>query len=57
VKVTPDAARRFLVARHFLAPPRSLGGGQDAVLEVIQKLGSISSAFWACSSAWSYLCA
>jgi uncharacterized protein YcaQ len=41
VRVTPEAARRFLVARHFLSPARSLAGGQDAVLEVIAKLGSI----------------
>lgn len=41
VKVTAEAARRFLVARHFLAPPRSLQGGPDAVLEVFGKLGSI----------------
>jgi uncharacterized protein YcaQ len=40
VKVTAEAARRFLVARHFLAPPRSLESGPDAVLEVIGKLGS-----------------
>jgi uncharacterized protein YcaQ len=41
VKVTAEAARRFLVARHFLAPARSLPGGPDAVLEVIRRLGSI----------------
>ncbi|HEU5244140.1 MAG TPA: crosslink repair DNA glycosylase YcaQ family protein [Gaiellaceae bacterium] len=41
MKVSPEAARRFLVARHFLAPARSLAGGQDAVLEVLRKLGSI----------------
>jgi uncharacterized protein YcaQ len=41
VKVTAAAARRFLVARHFLAPPRSLKGGAAAVLEVLRKLGSI----------------
>jgi uncharacterized protein YcaQ len=41
VKVTAEAARRFLVARHFLAPARSLDGGPDAVLEVFRKLGSI----------------
>ena len=41
MKVTPEAARRFLVARHFLAPARSLEGGPDAVLEVIRRLGSI----------------
>jgi uncharacterized protein YcaQ len=41
VKVAAEAARRFLVARHFLAPARSLAGGPDGVLEVIRKLGSI----------------
>jgi uncharacterized protein len=41
VNVTTDAARRFLVARHFLAPARSLEGGPDAVLEVFRRLGSI----------------
>ncbi|HJU36206.1 MAG TPA: crosslink repair DNA glycosylase YcaQ family protein [Gaiellaceae bacterium] len=41
MRVTAEAARRFLVARHFLAPPRSLAGGPDAVLEVVRKLGSI----------------
>jgi uncharacterized protein YcaQ len=41
VKFSAEAARRFLVARHFLAPARSLEGGPDAVLEVFGKLGSI----------------
>jgi uncharacterized protein len=41
VKVAAEAARRFLVARHFLAPARSLAGGLDGVLEVFRKLGSI----------------
>ena len=41
VKVTAEAARRFLVARHFLAPARSLAGGLDRVLEVFRRLGSI----------------
>ena len=41
VKVTPEDARRFLVARHFLAPARSLEGGPDAVLQVLHKFGSI----------------
>jgi len=40
VKVTAEAARRFLVARHFLAPARSLAG-LDGVLEVFRRLGSI----------------
>ena len=41
MKVTAEVARRFLVARHFLAPARSLKGGKAAVMEVIEKLGSI----------------
>jgi uncharacterized protein YcaQ len=41
VKVTAEAARRFLVARQLLAPPRSLEGGPDAVLEVVRRLGSL----------------
>jgi uncharacterized protein YcaQ len=41
VKVTAGAARRFLVARHLLAPVRSLEGGPDAVLEVFRRLGSV----------------
>jgi uncharacterized protein len=40
VRVTAEAARRFLVVRHLLAPARSLGG-PDAVLEVFRKFGSI----------------
>jgi uncharacterized protein YcaQ len=41
VKVSTEAARRFLVARHFLAPARSLAGGLDGVLELLRKFGSI----------------
>ena len=41
MKVAAEAARRFLVARHALAPARSLEGGPDAVLEVFRRLGSI----------------
>ena len=41
MKVAAAAARRFLVARHFLAPARSLSGGAAAVLEVFRRLGSI----------------
>jgi uncharacterized protein YcaQ len=41
VRTTAEAARRFLVARHFLAPARSLEGGLGAVLEVFRRLGSI----------------
>jgi uncharacterized protein YcaQ len=41
VRVTAEAARRFLVGRHALAPARSLEGGPDGVLEVFRRLGSI----------------
>jgi uncharacterized protein len=41
VKVSAEAARRFLVARHFLAPARSLADGLDGVLEVFRTFGSI----------------
>jgi uncharacterized protein YcaQ len=41
LKVTAEAARRFLVARHFLAPARSIEGGSDAVLEFLRRFGSI----------------
>ena len=41
MKVTAEAARRFLVARHALAPARALEGGRSAVLDVFRRLGSI----------------
>ena len=41
MRVTAEAARRFLVARHALAPARSLTGGPEGVLEVFHRLGSI----------------
>jgi uncharacterized protein YcaQ len=41
VNVSAEAARRFLVARHLLAPARSLEGGRDGVLEVFRRFGSI----------------
>jgi uncharacterized protein YcaQ len=41
LQVTRGAARQFLVARHFLAPARSLEGGPEAVMDVIRRLGSI----------------
>jgi uncharacterized protein len=41
MQVTADAARRFLVARHFLGPARSLKGGKKGVLKVLDRLGSI----------------
>jgi uncharacterized protein len=41
LKVSADAARRFLVAHHMLAPARSVRGGPDAVMEVVRRLGSV----------------
>ena len=41
LNVTAAAARRFLVARHYLAPARSLHGGPAGVLEVFRRLGSV----------------
>jgi uncharacterized protein YcaQ len=41
VKITADAARRFLVARQFLTPARSVKGGKNAVVKVFQRLGSV----------------
>jgi hypothetical protein len=40
VKISSEAARRFLVARQFLSPARSLEG-LDGVLQVFTRLGSI----------------
>jgi uncharacterized protein YcaQ len=40
-RVDAPSARRFLVTRHLLAPPRSQAPGIDAVLEVFRRLGSI----------------
>jgi uncharacterized protein YcaQ len=41
MNVTAAAARRFLVARHLLAPARALEGGTDGVLEFLRRFGSI----------------
>ncbi len=41
MRIAAEDARRFLFARHFLAPARSLAGGTGAVLEVFRRLGSI----------------
>lgn len=41
MEVSAADARHFLVARHLLAPPRSVEGGPEAVLEVFRRLGSI----------------
>jgi uncharacterized protein len=39
--VSPAVARRFLVLRHLLAPPRSLPPEPESVLRVIERLGSL----------------
>jgi uncharacterized protein len=41
VNVPAETARRFLVARHSLAPARSVEGGLAGVLEIFRKFGSI----------------
>jgi hypothetical protein len=41
MRIAAEAARRFLVARHLLAPARALQGGPDAVLEVFRTFGSV----------------
>jgi uncharacterized protein YcaQ len=41
VKVSAQAARRFLVARHLLGPARSLDGGRNGVLEMFRRFGAI----------------
>lgn len=40
-RVSAPAARRFLVLRHLLAPPRSLPPDQDGVRAVFKTLGSV----------------
>ena len=39
IRISADHARRFLVRRHLLAPPRSLAARAASVLTVIQHLG------------------
>jgi hypothetical protein len=41
MNVSAESARRFLVARHMLAPARSLPPSVDGVLEVFRRLGSV----------------
>jgi uncharacterized protein YcaQ len=41
IRVSRDAARRFLVTRHLLAPPRSLPAEPASVMAVFEQLGSI----------------
>ncbi|HSK93041.1 MAG TPA: crosslink repair DNA glycosylase YcaQ family protein [Candidatus Angelobacter sp.] len=39
--ISADHARRFLVMRHLLAPPRSLAPEAESVLGVVERLGSL----------------
>jgi uncharacterized protein YcaQ len=39
--VSPATARRFLVLRHFLTPPRSLPAEPGSVLRVVERFGSL----------------
>jgi uncharacterized protein YcaQ len=39
--ISADQARRFLVSRHLLDPPRSLPAESESVLRVIERLGSV----------------
>jgi uncharacterized protein YcaQ len=41
LELTAEQARRFLVRRHFLAPPRSLQARAESVLRVVRELGSV----------------
>ena len=41
LELTADQARRFLVRRHFLAPPRALPARAESVLRVVRELGSV----------------
>ena len=39
--ISPEVARRYLVIRHFLAPPRSLPAEPASVMRVFDRLGSV----------------
>jgi hypothetical protein len=39
LEISADHARRFLVSRHLLAPPRSLAAEAASVLRVVERLG------------------
>jgi uncharacterized protein YcaQ len=41
IPLARDAARRFLVTRHLLAPPRSLPARAESVLAAVERLGSL----------------
>jgi uncharacterized protein len=39
--ISAEHARRFLVRRHLIAPPRALPEAPESVLEVVERLGSL----------------
>jgi uncharacterized protein YcaQ len=39
IRIAPEVARRFMVTRHGLAPPRALPASPDSVLAVMDRLG------------------
>jgi hypothetical protein len=41
LSISADHARRFLVRRHLLDPPRSLPASPDSVLAAVERLGSL----------------
>src|SRR6266567_2144504 len=41
IQISKAVARRFLVLRHFLAPPRALPAQPDSVMTVIDRIGSL----------------
>ncbi|HYX12205.1 MAG TPA: crosslink repair DNA glycosylase YcaQ family protein [Candidatus Acidoferrum sp.] len=40
-EISAATARRYLAIHHFLAPPRSLPGGEAGILAVLDRLGSL----------------
>ncbi|MEO7294879.1 MAG: crosslink repair DNA glycosylase YcaQ family protein, partial [Candidatus Limnocylindria bacterium] len=41
IQISADHARRFLVSRHLLAPPRTLPAKPASVLAAVERLGSL----------------
>lgn len=41
IRISAEHARRFLVQRHHLAPPRALPAEPESVLRVVQRVGSL----------------
>jgi uncharacterized protein YcaQ len=41
IRISAEQARRYLVARHHLAPPRALPARPESVLRVVQRVGSL----------------